>query len=83
MYEAIALAALEVVGEAMKMFPDYEQRKIEKFHKLREEFESERKKPYGVRNDQLYMDLGDQLRIYVEDFSKILTKQSVASVQKT
>ena len=83
MYEAIALAALELLNQTMKLFPDYEQSKIEKFHKLREEFENEVKKPYGNRNDRLVLDLSDELRRYVEDFTKLLSKSSVASVRKS
>lgn len=82
MWEAIALAGLELVNEVIKMFPDYEQRKVEKFHKLRTEFEIETKKPYGIRNDRLVLDLGDQLLRYVQDFSSLLSKSGVASVRK-
>jgi len=83
MYEAIALEALKLINGIMEHIPNYEQRKIEKFHRLREELESESKKPYGVRNDKLVLDLSDELRLYVEDFSKILSESGMAGVRKS
>ena len=82
MWDKLLLAGMKVVGQIMARFPDYEEEKVEKFHAIRTQLEKEIIKPYGIRNDKLVLDLSDQLRIYVEDFSKILCKSSLASVRK-
>lgn len=81
MYVQLITALLTVMGESMKMLPDYEQRKIEKFHKLRTEYENEVKKPYEFRNDELVAHLASELRRYGEDFAKILAASVPSRVQ--
>jgi len=76
----ILVSALSVVGKVMDKLPDYEQKKAEQFHKLRGEYETELKKPLGLRNDQLVLDLSDELRRHVEDFAAVLSAPSVESV---
>jgi len=79
--EALIASALAVISKTMDMFPDYEQSKREKFHKLRTEYENEQKKPYGIRNDRLVLDLSDELRLFIESFHKIISASSVEGLR--
>jgi len=83
MYEAIALAALELGDNILDLFPDYEQAKRQRWHTLKTEFHDERKKPYGLRNDRRMLDLSDELVRYVSSFSPLLQQSGVASVRKS
>lgn len=82
-YTAIALAGLELANAVVALFPDYEQKKVEDYHELREKFERERKKPYGLRNDKLVLDLGDELQRYVQDFAALLRSQGVEGLRSS
>ncbi len=79
--EALVLAALNLTSLIMERTPTYAQSKRNKFNKLKEKYESEIKMPFGRRNDRLVLDVGDELRGYVEDFSAIVGTQSIPGVR--
>jgi len=63
---------LEITNKFMDQLPNYDQRKRKAFHKLKEEYENE--KVSSCRDDNRVDNLRDELRRFIQDFSKELSK---------
>ena len=65
---ALIGAALSALSSVMSKLPDYDQRKKEKFYKLKAKYENELNKVDC--DDQLIDDLRDELRLFFEVFAE-------------
>jgi hypothetical protein len=70
----LTTATMEFGTEILKKMPDFDQKKKLQYHKLLKAYKSEIKKDYGVRDDDLIMNLRDQLKDFVTVFVKELNK---------
>jgi len=62
--------ALSITDKLMDKIPNYEQRKREQFHKLRDKYEKEIVKNYPDRDDTRIDDYRDNLLRFLQDFNK-------------
>lgn len=63
---------ISLVDQILKKMPDYEQRKKEKYFKLKKEYVFE--KNSSNRDDNRMCKLRDELRLFVESFSNEISK---------
>jgi len=80
------MAVLDLLGslfgladKVLDKLPNYEQKKVEEYHKLKEKYLNEKRK--DNRNDQLMLVLGNELCEHVNDFAAIISKSSIKGVQ--
>lgn len=62
--------ALVFANHLMEHIPSYDQRKRNKFYKMKTQFMAERAKEYHERDDDLIMNLREQLIVFLEAFYK-------------
>lgn len=67
---ALVAALFSVTDKLLDKMPDYDQRKKEKYFKLRTRYNDEFKKDYPSRDDDLILNLRDELLSFIDTFSK-------------
>ena len=70
-YFTLALSAIE---KLLDHLPNYEQRKRDKFFKLKKEYVEEINKEYYQRDDDKVLNLRDELIVFLESFQKEISK---------
>lgn len=68
--------ALTFANNLMSHIPDYDQRKRERFFKLKSEYQAEKVKEYHLRDDQRLLNLKDELEIFLQSFSKEVNNEN-------
>jgi len=77
-YVELIGALLGVVDKIMDRLPSYEQRKREKFHKLKKAYLEEINREDG--DDNLADNLRDELKLFIESFSKEISQKNLPDV---
>jgi hypothetical protein len=78
-YAQIIGALLGVVDKVLEAMPDYEQRKREKYFKLKKAYLEEMTREDG--DDNLADNLRDELKLFIESFSKELSEANIQVLQ--
>ena len=79
-YAQLIGALLGVVDKILEATPNYEQRKREKYFKLKKQYIEEVNREDG--DDNLADNLADELKLFVESFSKELSQANIQILQK-
>jgi len=53
--------ALSILDKLLDKIPDYDDRKIKNYYKIKDKFRKEVNRPYSERDDDLILDLRDEL----------------------
>lgn len=61
---------LELTNELLKKFPNYDQRKKEKFYKIASKYQNQMSIDYRYRDDNLIDNLRDELKLFSRTFIK-------------
>lgn len=70
-------AALSIVDKAMDLIPNYDQRKKQKFYKMRMQYEDEKNKEYPHRDDNLVGIYRDRCLQFIAIFADEISGEKV------